>query len=114
MPDNGNQPATKADVHAVRNELKAVHGELKAEIQKVAADVSKVAMELARTQGRMETMEDRLGCLISDGNRKVMKMVGDFAADAQKIDRRHLITSHRVDELEKRVKVLESSRPTAR
>ncbi|MBI5243501.1 MAG: hypothetical protein HY922_07425, partial [Elusimicrobia bacterium] len=50
----------------------------------------------------------------TDGNRKVMKMVEDFAADAQKIDRRHLITSHRVDDLEKRVKVLESSRPTAR
>lgn len=119
-------PATKKDLAAVKNELKedvaAVKKELKEDIsglnqkfnildQKVGTldqKVNKVAAEVVRTQDQMRQMEDRLSKQITDMKYGVFKVVDDFMAKTEKVDRRHVITSHRVDELEKRVVVLES------
>lgn len=91
MKDEDAEPATK--------------GLLKAEIKGLRRDL---VIELVKTNARLDELREDVSTKIKESTSRILKVVEDFAIGFQKVDRHQIITDYRVDELEKRVKSLES------
>ena len=61
--------------------------------------------------GKMHEMEQRLGDRIDQGTSKVLDVLTSFVSQVQTIDRRQVITSHRVEKLESRMDALDRPNP---
>ncbi len=127
-----NSPATKADIDRLEvrldskldkfgfkldklgSKLDAKVGGLQGQLDEVREDVRRVAVDQAKTHGKMHDMEQRLTSRIDQGVSKVLDAVTSFAGQVQTVDRRQVITSRRVDDLERRMGSLEGGGPSAR
>ncbi|MEE8425335.1 MAG: hypothetical protein V3S11_05880 [Elusimicrobiota bacterium] len=129
-----NSPATKADIDRLEAKLDtkfdaksgaklgakldakldAKVGGLQGRLDEVREDLRRVAVDQAKTHGKMHDMEQRLTSRIDQGVSKVLDAVTSFAGQVQTVDRRQVITSRRVDDLERRMGSLEGGGPSAR
>lgn len=94
MKDPNAEPATKGELNGIKAEM--------AEFRRI------FSIELVRTNARIDQLRDDLTTQIKASTSTILKVVGDFAAQFQKVDRDQIITNYRVGELENRVKNLES------
>lgn len=111
MRNEGAAPASKGDIKELRTELKqemATKGDLK-EVRTELKQLGRTfAVELVKTNARIDRLDESFSAKLSQGVSKILKTTEDFMAQVQKVDRHQIITSWRVDELEKRVKTIEA------
>lgn len=105
MVDNGDKPATKADLQAVRSELKE--------------DIKRVATELVETQSGVREIKHALATKIAtkDDVDRIMNAIDAFAKKAESYDGAAVLHGHALVEVqvnlkdhEKRLKTLEAHR----
>lgn len=73
-------------------------------------DIKKLTIEIVKTHGRIEDLKDAMNARLDQMNFNIIGKLDGFMAQAMKVDRAEIITSYRVDELEKRVKTLETGK----
>lgn len=88
-----NEPATKGDLQLMKADLRKL-----------------LSIEIAKTHVRIDRSMETLSAQMRENTSHILKVVGDSMAQSQKIDRDQVITNYRVDELDKRVKTLETAR----
>ena len=71
-------------------------------------DIKKLAVEIVRTEARIDRLDESLTAKLTEGVGRILKTAEGFMVQVQKVDRHQIITGYRVDELEKRVRTLES------
>lgn len=124
---NDSQPATKANLKAVRRDIQNLDKQLRGEIQnmdkRLGGDIQNldrkigsVAAELVRTQGSMADMKEELIRLIHDGNSKIMRMLEQVVLPLNDQKRTNLVYGDilgehklKLDSHERRLTVLEST-----
>jgi len=80
--DDGNQPATKADIGALQADigaLKADVGALKADVGTLKADVGTLKADVGALKADMEELRDGLQERIQDAETKLLTAFYDFA-----------------------------------
>ena len=70
-------------------------------------DVHKVAEDQAKLRGELHEFKHDITQLITDKTSEILKVVADFAAQMQTVDRREIINSYRLDRAETRLDGLE-------
>ena len=112
MSDDGNQPATKADLQAVREDLKAVETSLDKKFNRGAMEVVKTQADVREIK---ETMATKLAT--KDDFNRIMQAIDEFAGDAKHYRQADISRGHTLIEVEvkmkdheKRITTLESAR----
>ena len=91
------KPATKADLEHFREDLTGTDRRL--------------AAGIVRNHERIDRLEESLSSQLTQRTSEILKAVDGVAAQVGKIDRHQIITDYRFNELDKRVKSLESPHP---
>lgn len=106
MVDNGDKPATKADLQAVRSELKE--------------DIKRVAVAVVKTQSDIQEIRHDMAAKMStkDDISRVLSAIDAFAKKSENYDKAVTLHGPILTEVqvglkdhEKRLKTLESTRP---
>ena len=108
MADDSSQPATKADVRAVREELKAVE-------QRLDQKIDRVAMEVVKTQAQIEDISSKMAT--KDDFCRLMNTMDDIAGTVKHYQRADITRGKTLIDVEiqmkdheKRITTLESAR----
>lgn len=121
MKNLDSAPATKGDIRvlaagltATREDIKRLEAATKEELKAFATkdefrEVKRdLALESARNAGRFIDFRDDINAAMAANTSKIIKTMDGFMAQFIKVDRAQVLTENRVNELDKRVKMLEN------
>ena len=123
MLNQEDAPATKGDIISLRMDLEAKMASkndlkgfaTKDDLQTLTTEVRDfkrtVSIEHGKLTGQMQDFKEMVRSQLDNGISRMLKLAEDFSVQTQKVDRHQILTDHRVDLLEYRVKNLETPRP---